>query len=63
MSHTILLNDALVQVKVPRGERRRWRAAARREGLTLSEFVRALVRERLTAAARLPQRPPEHVGA
>jgi len=46
---------APVQVKVTPGERRQWKAAARRERQSLSDFVRGLVRERLTAAARLPQ--------
>ena len=36
-----------VQVKVTPGERRTWKAAARRERQTLSDFVRGLVRERL----------------
>src|SRR5439155_539614 len=36
--------SALVQVMVKPGERRRWRAQARREGLTLSDLVRTAVR-------------------
>jgi len=57
---------APVQVKVTPSERRQWKAAARRERQSLSDFVRGLVRERLTAAVRLPQSQAaghEQVGA
>jgi hypothetical protein len=38
---------APVQVNVTPAERRRWKAAARRERQSLSDFLRGLVRERL----------------
>ena len=47
MSLVMVRLIAPVQVKVPPGERRQWKAAARRRALTLSEFVRLVVRDQL----------------
>ncbi len=51
---------APVQVKVTPGERRQWKAAARRERQSLSDFVRGLVRERLAAALGCPSQDTRH---
>jgi hypothetical protein len=54
-----MARDAKIEVRLPQTEKARYQAAAERDGLTLSELVRTLLRRHVELEETLVVRAPE----